>query len=1243
MPPARFHAVQIAKSNPQLAEEISRYSQADTCTRIGHLLTLPHYHANTIRLETLQHLAVSHARGSFAPSSGRIQAWLNTHLGSTQAAFDEDSPEDVFITTVTCSRGSMLLFEGTWESNDFWVQSTLDTLRTLSRNHKWASTLLESSIALLAIGDLVARRNSLSRYEPPADRQSRQIALPGRRDLELRSKFSVITPDDLDRLELSRASIDRFIAPSTFDTESLDLETTPLVSFGDNLVLAIPANVGAAIRLLAARDASSGGCIDEYDRVQSSRQLATVASFVSRDFKVTLEPPPSREIQNKNGTVAHEILGRFNRTSPCQVIYLYESVSSIAAQGLDSFSSDVFSPAIERIDEWASSIGSESNPKDALSLVIIGGNGGGMGLSANPPQNPAWQLMAFSLPDIQMICRSREHDILDVWSLIVREDQLQANNVRMFYMNGPLQLLSSYLEYGERLLPQNFPYVVGHPSMLTIGPEMIYPIRHKLRVANDRHASILSSKGAILELTRLTNRSYFRETESLPIYVSDRILEKGNLVGAVETQDRTWWVILNQCPQGEFHRDMFYRIWEAVLQWTYRIADIAERRITGLPNGNIELVLDFDLLESFDGRNIHKLESANTKVSLAAEGQTVVMRPRPGLFYLLSKPENLGERTLVEATFAGLLLLSNGSIDKPLARSFANEAIPCQGARFVHLLTPWNYRTLAHRSSKFQEIRLGNINYANLGFGYRITDTTEPHAISDARACNQFLHKAVDLLWSDIREHLRRIDRHDLLVYSLKNSESCERDQVSWDVGARALLSLHSDPDNIIGAAMEQSQLRARTGLASRILAEMALCECPAEDGSLITPTEFGDLMAKAYLMISYASQSDAIKFQLATPTITIHQNGEFEFDLDYQRSIVEPYIQSHFSILFNHAAANYDTKMRMSDPETKEQSAETTEPSLFTQELFVVAFSAEFGLSPSLARDAVRALQDDALDTEAELVISRSLDGIQNTLRSGGLSDRETVAFLDSFTLQYRSRWDEAPDGFENKDWYPWRHRRRLSLVARPLIRTGLGGNTEFVYAPALVAAAQAILLNRLIEGDLPAEYFKSPEMRSWIGKATHESGTSFEQEVADLLRPLGFLAHVNVPMTQLGGHPKHGDVDVIAWNPNEETILLIECKNLRFAKTVAEIGEQLREFAGRGTDRLARHLRRCEFLESNPNELLRFVRRGKRDFKLRPLLVTSTVVPMQFTAGLPISQENIVSAAGLSEAVLQAFIDER
>jgi hypothetical protein len=366
------------------------------------------------------------------------------------------------------------------------------------------------------------------------------------------------------------------------------------------------------------------------------------------------------------------------------------------------------------------------------------------------------------------------------------------------------------------------------------------------------------------------------------------------------------------------------------------------------------------------------------------------------------------------------------------------------------------------------------------------------------------------------------------------------------------------------------------------------------------------------------------VQCDLTPAKVQVFSNGEFSIDEDYSEVVVQPYMAEQFTEQFAAAATSYSDYYRDPGHATPEAGAEAFVPA------FVEAFRAEYGISPEDLISAQFAIEKDAISDE-RLIVRRNQNQIRQVLVSAGLSATVADRLFDHFSLWPRGEWDKTPTGFTSKDWYPWRYRRRLSLVARPFVRLDEGDNAQIIFAPGIVDDSIELLFSRLLNGRLPAEYFSSTLMRSWIGEATRRRGDEFEDQVAIELRAMGLNALVRRPMTQFGADESYGDIDVLAWTQGGRLYFPIECKRLRFARTVAEIGEQLRDFKGEEADRLAKHVRRCQWLEQHHSELRKATYATGAHSSLIPLLVTSTVVPMQFIKDLPLPVERIVSFSRL------------
>ncbi len=240
-------------------------------------------------------------------------------------------------------------------------------------------------------------------------------------------------------------------------------------------------------------------------------------------------------------------------------------------------------------------------------------------------------------------------------------------------------------------------------------------------------------------------------------------------------------------------------------------------------------------------------------------------------------------------------------------------------------------------------------------------------------------------------------------------------------------------------------------------------------------------------------------------------------------------------------------------------------------------------------------------------------LESISNTT----INKEKISKFITEFTLSERKCWDVAPDGFKVGDISPWRFKRRLSVVAKPLISIG----DSYLVSPSLIRKGLAYLISNSYDGTLDGGFFRSKQMKSWIGGMRDKSGHAFNIQAKSEFEKLGMLALSDVKVSQILGtktEKNYGDVDVLAWKPESNTVLLVECKDLEFAKTQGEIAKQVYEFRGLckadgSPDRLKKHLERCSILRNNIERLGKFLKVGKIE-KLFVILLFKQVVPVHY-----------------------------
>jgi hypothetical protein len=287
---------------------------------------------------------------------------------------------------------------------------------------------------------------------------------------------------------------------------------------------------------------------------------------------------------------------------------------------------------------------------------------------------------------------------------------------------------------------------------------------------------------------------------------------------------------------------------------------------------------------------------------------------------------------------------------------------------------------------------------------------------------------------------------------------------------------------------------------------------------------------------------------------------------------------------------------------------------------LFLDAWKAEFGITLEKTKEFIQDLEQKGLQQKMPIfelrrsVVTEMLASISN------LSIETASLVLEEFIQIPRPEWRQAPPKFDDRDWQPWRFRRRLSMMRRPLLQLGGTGDPMIVIAPGLVSEAFIFTALSFFRGEISQRQTRSPEMKSWLGHANNVQRIKFNSEVALRMTKLGWKVLKEVKVSGLVGRKlerNYGDIDVLAWQPDVGRILAIECKDLQLASTLGEVAEQLADYRGDTKsdgkpDYLRRHLDRVDVLKSDPATIAK--RLHVRAPTVEGHLVFKNAVPMKY-----------------------------
>ena len=477
--------------------------------------------------------------------------------------------------------------------------------------------------------------------------------------------------------------------------------------------------------------------------------------------------------------------------------------------------------------------------------------------------------------------------------------------------------------------------------------------------------------------------------------------------------------------------------------------------------------------------------------------------------------------------------------------------------------------------------------------------------------CTRILNDITAAAEERLCRYLRQFERHSLISRVVENHEACIVDRSQWERTSGALLGISANPSGTRQEIYEHIQKANGTGLASRIVLEAALCECPIGTGFQISDFDISSLMAMAMIIHHLGGYSDAIRYEGMRPEIRISPAGDVQIDVSFFDDIVTPVGEHFLGGRIDRIRRDYSDLLRDPEPVT------TVQITSLVDDRFATAWKAETGISLADFRTALEALENRLVETGRAREILRRPELLQYLSEQVDCAE-QFVAWLE---LLPRTGWKNVPKPYADLDRQPWRFRRRLSAARRPILRLEPPLESDVMIAPGMIRDAFRIELHNYYYGQYDSISIGSKEMRAWREYIVAKEAAEFEERVVARLLELGWHARRGAKFSHILGKSlseDFGDIDVLAWH-SDGRVMLLECKDLQFAKTSSEIAKQLYKFRGKVDDKgrpdlLGKHLKRIGLARANAAAFQSHL--NLANVRIDGALVFAHTVPMSFAA---------------------------
>lgn len=1209
---------EIANENKLLVRDLSRYDPTFAIPLLASLLTLPQLQSHCIRLETLVALAVVHCRGRKKASINEAVFWFS-EIGKSQCVLGEDPAEDVFVSIVQDREGDYRLLEGVWEAAGFYTQRVLDVIATMP-DHGQFGQIKKSVRALLAISDIVCEQAGLHRFQLGSDERHPALSqriLPGRNALLSRV---TIPFNDLDKHRIKPEDIEPFLFHPPMREElpaqhiGLSfLDRYPLMMQGENhLTVALPSAISVAVRDYVIATIIEDGFVETFDDI-----LAQNYSKLFFDTPLLGGPTRAPVFWKKIGE--HRCSNFYTKIDEGYFITLHLFLTSINIHLDGGFKrdyrddGDLTESLQTSIDEVIKHLENQDNFKKGLVVLVGCGWGKGYVTEVAELDRPHWHFESMSAADLVRLSWLADMTPGYFWRIQDGLEAVEKAGVQIFNPNGILNLIGWVRSNKGHFVPHaQLPegeISLEHPLVLNLPINLLREVRADSDHGLDRHRSV-DNTGVWHDVQHALPSPFFSSDSARRVYASMDDVRNGTLTSVYEGFLRLW---ISLATPNITEKEVTFRLWEMANEWLHRIGNILDERCEAASRKVFKVYLEF--------RDCDPPRGEDNKPTLEDLCPLCIVEPhsdpeaykavfQSGFLAAFAIAENVAERlfvrTLVRA-YLHLLAVENSDEEANIVTA---QVVPNEAARSFHLFRAQNFLDYVRDTLPEKLITIDPVDDATtrIGLGWRVLEKGESNKIEGVDACTRFLGKVVDVLLGEIYEKLKGFNRLSTLTRIVANCEKANAEEDHWKRTSAAILGLHGDEPGTTERYIEELSKFAGAAISSRILTEIALCICPAEDGTLVSDIELSKLIAHAALVVRLGGLSDAIYYNALSPELRISPLGDILFRDEFGRLVVEPMLARVAGERFVAEAPlqrrNYENPGIVSEAKGK------------VSDEFWDIWKIEMGFDLDEGRNIIGTLEDKGVEEHAAIFTIKK--SVYLSLVSSVVPEDAAINFLDRFCLVTRPRWNKPPKGFNLKDIYPWRFGRRLSFVTRPILKVDESDDPLLIIAPGTLRKNFAYVVDGAYTGRLGQDFFYTKEMRdTWWGKA--REGHTFNAEVAKALSEAGWQVRMNIGLPELLNRKLEqdfGDIDVLAWRSERQDVLVIECKDLSFARNYSEIAALLSEYQGVETegkpDSLKRHLNRVALLRDNLHLLQRFT--GVQQPQVVSWLVCSGVVPMQY-----------------------------
>jgi len=289
-----------------------------------------------------------------------------------------------------------------------------------------------------------------------------------------------------------------------------------------------------------------------------------------------------------------------------------------------------------------------------------------------------------------------DFDALALWRLLDSRNSIEAEGPRFLNVNGLLNLVAWSRELGGHLVPHgSLPDEFADPDaagLIMVPQDALRGLRHSVALgwASQR---IFNPEGRWVKVRKL-DRSEFEEDNAAPLYGSEEDVREGKLRAVYVAPRRSWWIEIG--APDDAPRDQVYQHWMMLCIWLRRAAPVLDRAYLQLPVAPVSITVGFaeivgvthDLPSPPDAAKLRSL----FRISAETGFSNLAIDIGQGFEDGFAQPENIAEKTIVEALVSGVAKMAGESGDISKQEQLVTEICPNSEARWIHRFRANSFR-----------------------------------------------------------------------------------------------------------------------------------------------------------------------------------------------------------------------------------------------------------------------------------------------------------------------------------------------------------------------------------------------------------------------------------------------------------------------------------------------------------------------------------------------------------------------